>query len=316
LAADTDREEPVRWAHIRKTLYAHRERRIRPLLDDKVLTDWNGLMIASLARASRLLSAPVLLEQAEAAWRFVRRHLCHGQNRLYKRFRNGNAGLPAHLDDYAFMTWAALELYQATLDADYLEQAIAWTDVADEEFWDEGGGGYFFSAPDDSLVVRQKMVYDGAIASGNSFMARNLAVLFHMTGQVRWRDRYDALVRAMAQMVNRFGAGSAMLLIAEEVMHGPTENLVLSVGDANMGSNADLIAPLMGSFLPSLLWLGLPGSQRARIGRLAPFTEDYPASAESSLYWCRQFVCEQPVVGDADIQARVAACLAQSAPSS
>jgi uncharacterized protein YyaL (SSP411 family) len=293
--------ESARWARVRLTLYTHREKRVHPLLDDKVLTDWNGLMIAALARASRLLSAPLLLAQAESAWRFVKRYLCYGEDQLHKRFREGRAGLPAHLDDYAFMSWAALELHQATLRVDYLEQAVHWVNAAGELFWDEEQGGYFFSAPDDSLVVRQKMFYDGAVASGNAFMARNLAVLFHLTGQPNWRKRYDELVGAMSQVANQFGPGNAMLLIASELMTGKTGNLVLSGASTNL----DLLSPLMARFSPDLLWLGLSAPDRASINRLAPFTAAYPDESEAVLYWCREFVCEQPATGQANISRRI-----------
>ena len=141
---------------IREKLFTEREKRIHPLLDDKILTDWNGLAIGALARASLLLDDDEPLAMAERAWKFIAAAMTRDDGTLVKRYRNGEAGLPAHLDDYAFMMRGALELHQATLGVKYLETALAWCDIVLDTFADDDGGGFFFTERETKLAVRRR----------------------------------------------------------------------------------------------------------------------------------------------------------------
>ncbi len=180
----TEDELRERLEGMRIKLLEERSRRIRPLLDDKILTDWNGLMAAAFARAGAVLDDSVFIERAETAVDFLNNSLRAKDGRLLHRYRLGEAAIPAFLDDHVFLTWALLELYDATLEVRYLERAIDLQDETISRFWDPKGGGFFFTAPDnEALLVRSKEVYDGAIPSGNSVAMNNLVRLAHLTGK-------------------------------------------------------------------------------------------------------------------------------------
>ncbi|MCG7584677.1 thioredoxin domain-containing protein [Photobacterium sp. OFAV2-7] len=288
------------WQVIRHKLFHHREKRVHPLLDDKVLTDWNGLTIAALARSSLLLDERECLPMAEKAFDFVQQHLTDENGHLIKRFRNGKAGLPAHLDDYANMTWAALELYQASLEIKYLQHALRLTEIALGKFWDSQNGGFFFTEANTELAVRTKDVYDGAVPSGNAVMARNIAHLYQLTGQSRWQAHLDSLATAFSAQINRYPSGYTLFLAALDLGYSPGQHLILSGSDVS----TDSIKPLRGHYLPNTVWLAIHDQNRAAINKLAPFTRGF-SNKELTLYLCQQFACELPVSGDDSVQSRL-----------
>ncbi|MDX1639959.1 MAG: thioredoxin domain-containing protein, partial [Balneolaceae bacterium] len=143
--------------HIRKTLFDRREQRVRPFLDDKILTDWNGLTIAALARAGNILGNQQYVAAAEDTLRFIREHLMESDGSLLHRYRNGKSGIAAHADDYAFLVWGLLELYEATFNTEYLETAIELNDRMIKQFWDTEHGGFYFTEHEhEELLGRKK----------------------------------------------------------------------------------------------------------------------------------------------------------------
>ncbi|MCP5116850.1 MAG: thioredoxin domain-containing protein, partial [bacterium] len=164
------------------TMFEVREKRVHPYKDDKVLTDWNGLMIAALARAARVFDDPACLAAAEKAMSFNRKEMRTDQGRLLHRYREGSAGIDGGVDDYAFMVWGLIELYQSSFDSSWLKEALELNRLMLDLFWDEEHGGFYVSADDaESLIVRQKEGYDGAIPSGNSVAMLNLVRLGRIT---------------------------------------------------------------------------------------------------------------------------------------
>jgi uncharacterized protein YyaL (SSP411 family) len=290
------------WQPLRKRLFANREKRVHPLLDDKILSDWNGLMIAALARGSLLVDNPAFLKSAEKAFAFVQQNLLQADGKLLKRFRNGQAGLPAHLDDYAYLIQAGLTLHQATLEPTYLEQALAWMEIAITQFWDTENGGFFFTAAETELTIRTKEIYDGAQPSGNSVMASNLAHLFQLTGNSRWQSMFEQLTQAFATQVNHYPAGFCQLLCAKDLNSADCHNLVFADNRTDPG----LLSALRARFLPHLVWLSLTEENKTRLAEIAPFVADIDCS-ELSLHHCRQFSCELPVRGLEKIQAKLQA---------
>ncbi|NLZ29171.1 MAG: thioredoxin domain-containing protein, partial [Methanomicrobiales archaeon] len=152
----------------RQKLFAAREGRTRPAKDDKILTDWNGLAIAALATAARAFDDPGYLAAAEKAAAFVLTRLRGPDGRLLHRYRDGEASLPATLDDYAFMIWALIEVYEASLSPGYLRTAVELARDMVAHYWDCDQGGFFFTPDDVDVVVRQKPIFDRATPSGNS----------------------------------------------------------------------------------------------------------------------------------------------------
>ncbi|MDQ7073745.1 MAG: thioredoxin domain-containing protein [Gammaproteobacteria bacterium] len=290
-----------RWQPLREKLYQQRQKRIPPLKDDKILTDWNGLMIAALARSSVLLGEPRFLQQAEKAFAFVLNHLSHADGQLKKRFRNDQAGLPAHLDDYAFMIWAALELHQASLNSDHLTHALRWQEIALEQFWDNEHGGFFVTSAKSTLVMRPKALHDGAIPSGNSVMAHNLATLYHLSGEEKWQGYLEQLQQSAAQELNRYPAGHAFLLTAHDLYQGPTQTVVLS----GQQIDPELLKPLKKTFLPHTLCLAVEQNNQQQMHDFAPFTQQQILAKETTLYLCQGFACETPLQGDDNITERL-----------
>ncbi|WP_373499840.1 thioredoxin domain-containing protein [Desulfococcus sp.] len=191
-----------RWEAVRQRMFAHREKRVHPLKDDKILTDWNGLMIAAFAAGARILGKPEYAGAAGKAFRFIEKNLLTPDGRLLHRYRDGEAGIAAQADDYAFLVWGLLELHGATADPAHLEWAVRLQKQMVDDFWDGPKGGFFLTAATETdLPVRPKALYDGAIPSANSVSLANLTKLFRLTADDRWAEWADLLSRAFSGSV-------------------------------------------------------------------------------------------------------------------
>ena len=214
LAADLE----AKLARSRQILWQRREMRVKPGWDDKVLADWNGLMIAALARAALAFDKPEWLAAAIRAYRFVAdRMVRHG--RLYHSYRAGQLKHAGSLDDYANMIDAALMLYEATAETDFLIDAEKRVEILDRHFWDDAARGYFFTADDVAdVITRTKTVSDNATPSGNGTMAAALARLYYLTGITKYRERADAIIRAFSGQLENNSFPLATLLNAAEFL--------------------------------------------------------------------------------------------------
>ena len=193
-----DRDLEDRLARCRTRLLEARAKRVPPAWDDKVLADWNGLMIAALAKAGVVFDQPPWVVAAETAFAFVRDHMTE-DGRLRHSWRAGSLRHAAVLDDYANMGRAALALHEATGRPEYLDRARAWADDVHAHYRDDGGGGYFLSADDaDDVIVRPKSITDAAIPPGNGTMVEVLARLYHLTGEETYGQRARGLIEALA----------------------------------------------------------------------------------------------------------------------
>jgi len=280
---------------IRKKLFIHRENRERPLLDDKILTDWNGLAVAGLARAGAILGKPGYIEQAEKAAAFIRDQLRREDGALYHRYRNGEAAIEAHADDYAFLIWGLIELYEATFDADYLELALKLNDMFLDNFWDtENGGFYFTGISGETLLGRKKEIYDGAIPSGNSVATLNLLRLGRITGDTGMEEKADRIARLFSDQVSQSPTGFGQLLQAVDFATGDTREIVIA-GRKGAGDTKKFIDILRSRFIPNkVVVLNDPGSEKIR--QIAPYTEQQPMVRESATaYVCKNYSCDRPV---------------------
>jgi uncharacterized protein YyaL (SSP411 family) len=230
--AESDTERAL--ARARAILFAAREKRVKPGWDDKVLADWNGLMIAALARAALAFAEPAWLEAAERAFAFVRETMMR-DGRLHHSFRAGQLRHAASLDDYANMIEAALALYEAKGEAVHLEQARAWVAALDRHYWDAAQGGYFFTADDvGDLIARTKTVNDNATPAGNGVMVAALARLYFLTGEDAYRRRAEAIERAFSGQLQFNLFPLATLLNAAEFLQHAVQ-VVLVGGTAEPG---------------------------------------------------------------------------------
>ncbi len=280
----------------RRSLFEHRAKRERPLLDDKVLTDWNGLMIAALARAGRVLADAGLVAAARRSAAFVHGAMGSGRDLLH-RYRDGEAALQANLDDYAFLAWGEIELHQATLEPDHLDRAIRLTDAMVDRFLDADRGGFFFSAAGKAdLIVRQREVYDGAVPSGNSVALYNLVRLARLTGRPEYEKLVSGTASAFSRQVASQPAAFTFFLAAMDMVIGPSQELVI-VGDPTAEDTRSLLAVAREGYHPNLVvLLRPPGDAGKAIAELAPFTESFGLlDGRAAAYLCSGFACERPV---------------------
>lgn len=279
---------------LREKLFAVREERIHPLKDDKILTDWNGLMIASLARGGRILGDDSYTAAATKAADFLLTHLKDSQGRLLKRSRQGQAGLPAHIEDYAFAVWGLLNVYEDTYEPKYLTEAMDLTDTLLKHFWDDEKGGLFLTADDgETLLVRGKEIYDGAIPSGNSVAALNLVRLARMTGNRDYEEKAQALLRSFSGTVEASPSGHTQFMSALDFSVGPAYEVVICGNSTPESRN--LLTPLERDFRPSMVTLFQTPETRSQLSAAAPFTAEMKMrDGQPTAYVCKNFSCNQP----------------------
>lgn len=284
----------VRLEEIRKKLFLAREKRVRPVRDDKILADWNGLMIAAFSKAAQALDEPGHAKYSKAASSaadFVLEKMREPDGRLLHRYKDG-AGMKALLDDYAFLIWGLIELYETVFEIKYLQEALKLNAIMMEHFWDERYGGFYFT-PDDGedLPVRQKEIYDGAIPSGNSVAMLNLLRLSHLTGDFGMEEKAGAIARAFAGTVGSQTLGHTMLLCALDFALGPSYEVAL-VGALDDALILEMIKALRSQFLPSKVVIVVSGED---VRKVAQFTQTLPQlMGKATAYVCADYSCELP----------------------
>jgi uncharacterized protein YyaL (SSP411 family) len=287
------------WEKIRLKLFAAREKRIHPHKDDKILTDWNGLMIAALAKAAQALDEPNYSKAAKAAADFILSKMQHPDGRLLHRFRDG-PGIAANLDDYSFMVWGLIELYEAILDERYLQMAIDLCGIMIQHFWDQKIGGFYF-VPDDAetILVRRKEIYDGAVPSGNSVAMLNLLRLSHLTGDHQYEEKSNKIWQAFSSQVTQQPSAYAMFLTALDFALGPAREVAI-VGDIKARDTAVMLKAFRSQFNPNSVLIFVPsgvptGKDASAIYLIAKFTGSLkPMQGSATAYVCTNHSCELP----------------------
>ncbi len=281
-------------------VYDYRKGRTTLHRDDKVLTAWNGLMIAALARAGLALDEPRYTEAAVKAADFIGRNMKDDQDRLLARWREGDAAHPGKLEDYAFYAWGLLELYGTTFRISYLEEACRMGEELLERFFDaERGGFYPYAADGEQLITRTKEVYDGAMPSGNAAAALVLSRLGRLTGEEKWRRAAKKQLRYLTGAIRTYPAGHSftLLTLLEELW--PSAELIC----AARAVPEELKAYLRRKPRPGLTVLVKTPESGAVLAELAPFTADYPIPEEGARYYlCRGGACRQPVTSVEELE--------------
>ncbi|MEX0904582.1 MAG: thioredoxin domain-containing protein, partial [Balneolaceae bacterium] len=282
-------------------LHDHRQQRERPQLDDKILTDWNGLMIAALARAGVIFEDPALVQLAENAWGVLLRECLRPGGELFHRLKDGEAAIPGMADDYAFLTWGVLELYDATFKPEYLSQAVKLQKIFDEQFLDREHGGYFFTARDaETLLGRQKEIYDGAIPSSNSVAALNGFRLSRLTGKTHWEQQSLDIFKTFSDQINEAPSGYTFALHVYQIILSETMEIVICSPDQNSETD-EIIRTSRKKTPPGTALLLKTRDLAPELDTISPFTKDYPVGDKPAVYVCRNFQCEAPVFSKEDL---------------
>jgi uncharacterized protein YyaL (SSP411 family) len=280
------------WANIRERLFRVREKRIHPLKDDKILTDWNGLMIAALALGARILNRSEYESAARKAADFVLSKMRDENGRLYHRFRDGELAVKAHAGDYAFLIHGLLSLYQTTYDLVYAEEAKMLQEKMIARFWDEENGG-FFSTPNGSveLPVRPKELYDGAIPSANSVALLNLVFLSRLTGDPQWENRIQAHIRAFAGTLKSQPQAFTYFLCALDFTLRPGQEIIIA-GEPQATETRELLSALNLNFTPNKVAIVKSDTNAERLAKFAGYTDGLQViEGQATAHVCRNGSC-------------------------
>ena len=279
-------------------LMDRRSRRPRPHLDDKVLTAWNGLMIAAFARAARVLEGQErFLEDARRAAEFVRKRLWDASSgTLLRRYRQGNASVDGYAEDYAYLVFGLLELFQADGNPQWLDWAIALQKKQDELFWDGAEGGWFSTTgKDPSVLLRLKEDYDGAEPAASSIGVINLLMLSHLLDEAG--DAEDKIRRTFGGFASRaaqHGRTVPMMLAALSMYHTGLTQIVV-VGEQGADDLRTLARTVYRKYLPSALIIPVSPTRQEALGRLLSWTASMHArDGHATAYVCRDFACQTP----------------------
>lgn len=284
-----------RLEKIRQQLFAVREVRVHPYKDDKILTDWNGLMIAALAKAARVLDNKKIRNAAIKSMNFILTKMQKSDGRLLHRSRDGEVSIQATIDDYAFVIWGLLELYETTFNLVYLETAIELQEIQNKYFWDNSNGGYYFTANDaEKLLTRSKDVYDGAIPSGNSVSINNLLKLGRLTANSKFEALASQMTKTFSDVMNNAPSGATMMLQGIDFALGNSSEVII-VGDEKSETAKALLQKLNQTFIPNKVILFKSSNNQKELEQVAPFTKDYEVSnGNLMIYVCRNFQCNIP----------------------
>ncbi|MCF7816941.1 MAG: thioredoxin domain-containing protein [Kiritimatiellales bacterium] len=288
--------DAARLSALRKKLFDVREKRIHPLKDTKILTDWNGLMIAAFAKAGRAFGNVEYVQTAINATAFVEREMRQESGELWHRYRDGHKAVQAHLDDYAFMIFGLLELYESTFDVQHLETALRYNDILTKSFVDVANGGYFMTATGaEELIVRPKEIYDGALPSGNSVQMLNLLKLARLTGRSGLEQQAVETGKAFSGSIDRSPSNFSQALIALQFATDDSLEVVV-VGKRDSTETRQMLDYINSVYKPGKVVLFKDPAMADRLASIAPFTKEQEMVAgKTTVYICRNFACSQPI---------------------
>jgi uncharacterized protein YyaL (SSP411 family) len=293
-------------ARARTTLLEIRSRRPRPHLDDKILTAWNGLMIAGFARAGRTLDTGAgHIAVAQHAATFIRQHLWNAADgKLLRRFRSGDAGVEGYAEDYACLIFGLLELFQADGDPQWLEWALALQARVDALFWDPNGGGWYSTTGnDESVLLRLKEEYDGAEPAASSISVLNLLTMLHLTGDPGMSEKVERTFAGFAGVMSAAGRTIPMMLAALSTHYMGIPQIAIA-GDSGTSSDpSELMSIVRGRYLPTAVVVPVTSSNAAALARLLPWTGALRVHEErATAYVCRDFACQTPATSASELE--------------
>lgn len=285
----------------RETLFKQREKRIHPFKDDKILTAWNALMIVALAKAARVMNQPEYAHRAKRCLDFIYAKLFRQDGRLMARYRDGSTDYPAYLDDYAYLLWALIEMYEATFAAEYLIKAQHLTQEMLRLFADEKQGGFFFSGTDNEmLITRPKELYDSCIPSGNSVALLAIVRLGRYTDDHELLKTAEKMLQAFAGEVDKFPRFYPGFLLALEQYQAPLSQIII-VGQKNDDVVQAMIAAVGRCYLPTTVMIINDPSDSRTVETVLPRISEYKSvNGRPAAYICENYTCQAPYSNVAD----------------
>ena len=280
---------------IKKMLF-EREKRIHPFKDDKILTDWNGLMISALAMGARAFDNKAYEKAATAAADFIINNLITKEGFLLHRYREGQSAISANLDDYTFFIMGLLELYETNFNISYLKTAISLNKHLIENFWDNKDGGFYFTQANSDLAdFRQKDIYDGAIPSGNSIALLNLIKLSRITANTGLEEKALEILKAFSETIEKSPEAYTQFISSFDFIIGPSFEIVI-VGDINSNETKKILKAINSIFIPNkVVVLKTPGSPESEITEISDFIKDLKMiNNKPTVYVCSNYSCKLP----------------------
>jgi uncharacterized protein YyaL (SSP411 family) len=269
--------------------------RVHPHKDDKILTDWNGLMIAALSKGASAFGDKRYSDSAKRAADFVLGKMRDGKGRLLHRWRDGDAGIGGSIDDYSFLIWGLLELYESTFDIKYLKAAMDLQKEMTGLFWDDKNGGFYFTSHDaEELLTRHKEIYDGAIPSGNSVAMLNLLRIGRITGDAAYDEMASKLAKAFSGTVAQAPMAYTQLLSSLDFAIGPSYEVVV-VGDPASPDTKEMLSAFRKKYSPNKVLLFKGTGDVPDITAIAEFTKGQSSlDGKATAYVCLDHVCNLP----------------------
>ncbi len=269
---------------IREALYETRKKRIAPAIDDKVLSDWNGLMIAALAKAGKIMSEPKFLEAAMKTADFILNQMLK-DDVLYHRYAKNETAIEGFLDDYAFVVFGLIELYEATFEDKYLQAAAALMKTMVAKFWDDKNGGFYQTQNAEASMPKMKQLYDGAIPSGNSVALLDLLYLSRLVNEPKYDQMATQMTQTFAQEIEGAPEAYTFFLTAVDFLIGPSYSVTL-VGDSKQKDTTEMIGALREHYLPTTI-IALKSPDKTDLS--------YPQiDNKATAYVCRNQTCLPP----------------------
>nr|WP_312578597.1 thioredoxin domain-containing protein [Sedimentibacter sp.] len=283
-------------------IYDYRFTRTKLHKDDKILTSWNGMMIAAFARAYKVFGLEKYLHAAENALRFIKKNLIDEDNRIGVRYRDGSILENGTLDDYAFYIWALIEMYEATYEIHYLKRAVKFNDKMIKLFWDSENGGFFLTSKDsESLIYRPKEVYDGAMASGNSVASLNLIKLSRLTGDVNLEEISRKQIDFFANIVSDYPSGYTFALLSIMYELYPSKEVICILKNKNNINELNNI--IKNKYLTNTVVLAVDRTEFDEVEKVIGFIKNYNLKDDKSTYYvCVNRECTLPITNISELE--------------
>lgn len=283
-----------RLSSMRSTLFMHREKRVHPQRDDKILADWNGLMIAAFAKAAQVFDEEKYLLAARKSADFILKKMRDKKGRLYHRYRQGEVYVDGFLDDYAFLSWGLIELYEACFETKYLQSALELTETIMEGFWDKSLGGFYQTIEDAEALLRKKQIHDSALPSGNSVATLNLLRLARLIANTAYEEHANETIQVFSKTIADVPEAHVFMLLALDFALGPTYEIVV-VGNPDTDDTKSMLKTIRKHYAPNAVVLFRTSEETTETPAILKHVADYkPIDGKATAYVCQNQTCKQP----------------------